>query len=111
MTSAKDNIFTNISAIIPEELIENLLVRESIKIERIVSQGHITPDGEWYDQVWDELVLLLQGAAILAYEDGSRVNMKMGDYLYIPAHFRHRVEWTQPDSNTVWLAIHFMHSE
>jgi cupin 2 domain-containing protein len=110
MTSAKDNIFTNISAIIPEELIENLLVRESIKIERIVSQGHSTPDGEWYGQVWDEWVLLLQGAAVLAYEDGSKASMRKGDYLYIPAHLSHRVEWTQPEVNTIWLAIHFMPS-
>jgi cupin 2 domain-containing protein len=110
MKPAKDNIFKNIQAIIPEELFENLLVRENLKIERIVSHGHSTPDGQWYDEASDEWVLLLKGQAILGYEDGSTVNMQVGDYVFIPAHTKHRVEWTQPGQNTVWLAIHFVSS-
>jgi len=89
-----------------EEQFENLLLREHVKIERIVSNGHITPAGEWFDQCWDEWVLLLQGAATLAYENGGKLNMQTGDFVLIPAHTKHRVEWTQPESNTVWLAIH-----
>jgi cupin 2 domain-containing protein len=108
MKPAKDNIFKNIPAIIPEELFENLIDRETLKIERIVSHGHTTPIGEWCDQAWDEWILLLQGQAILGYEDGSTVNMQVGDTVLIPAHTRHRVEWTQPGLNTVWLAIHFV---
>ena len=107
MKPANENIFKNIPGIIPEELFENLIDRETIKIERIVSQGHTTPDGQWYDQSWDEWVLLLEGQAALAYEDGSTVDMQVGDYVFIPAHTRHRVEWTQPESKTVWLAVHF----
>jgi cupin 2 domain-containing protein len=107
MKPAKENIFNNIPDIIPEELFENLLDRKTLKIERIVSQGHITPNGQWYDQAWDEWVLLLQGQAKLTYEDGRETVMQSGDYLLIPAHIRHRVEWTQPDIETVWLAIHF----
>lgn len=107
MKPAKGNIFKNIPAIIPEELFENLIDRETLKIERIVSHGHSTPVGEWYDQSWDEWVLLLQGEALLGYEDGSKVKLQMGDYVFIPAHIRHRVEWTQPEFNTVWLAITF----
>jgi cupin 2 domain-containing protein len=110
MTPEKDNIFENIPAIIPEELFENLLAQENLKIERIISHGHYTPTGEWYAQVWDEWVLLLQGKAILGYENGGTVKLQVGDYAYIPAHTRHRVEWTQPDSNTIWLAVHFMPS-
>jgi cupin 2 domain-containing protein len=101
------NILENIPAIIPEELFESLIERKSLKIERIVSQGHSTPDGEWYDQHWDEWVLLLQGEAVLRYEDGLTLNLKAGDYINIPANRRHRVDWTQPESNTIWLAIHF----
>jgi cupin 2 domain-containing protein len=108
MKPANDNIFNNIPAIIPEELIENLLDRKTLKIERIVSHGHSTTIGEWYDQSWDEWVLLLQGKAILGYEDGTKVKMQVGDYVLIPAHTRHRVEWTQPESKTIWLAIHFV---
>lgn len=110
MKTAKDNIFKNIPAIIPEELFENLIDRETLKIERIVSYGHATPIGEWYDQAWDEWVLLLQGEARLGYKDGSSVKLQVGDHVLIPAHTRHRVEWTPPDSNTIWLAIHFVPS-
>jgi cupin 2 domain-containing protein len=110
MKSAKENIFNNIPAIIPEELFENLLAQENLKIERIISQGHKTPEGKWYDQAWDEWVLLLQGEAILAYEDGGKTTMQTGDFTLIPAHVKHRVEWTQPDTSTIWLAIHFLPS-
>jgi cupin 2 domain-containing protein len=110
MKSAIGNIFDNIPAIVPEELFENLLARENLKVERIISQGHKTPEGEWYGQDWDEWVLLLQGEAILAYEDGSKAKLRLGDYALIPAHVKHRVEWTQPDTNTVWLAIHILPS-
>jgi cupin 2 domain-containing protein len=107
MKLAKDNIFENIPAIIPEELFENLIDRETLKIERIVSHGHTTPAGQWYDQSWDEWVLLLQGEAILGYEDDSTVKLQVGDYVFIPALTRHRVEWTRPGFDTVWLAITF----
>ena len=107
MKTKINNIFENIPSIIPEERFENLLVREKLKIERIISHGHNTPVGEWYDQTLDEWVLLLQGKAKLAYDGGKILDMQAGDYLFIPAHTRHRVEWTQPDSNTIWLAIHF----
>jgi cupin 2 domain-containing protein len=110
MELEKHNILNNIPAIIPEELFENLLVRENIKIERIISDGHCTPAGAWYDQAWDEWVLVLQGGAIIGYEDGHTINMKAGDYLLIPAHTLHRVEWTQQDTSTIWLAVHFLPS-
>jgi cupin 2 domain-containing protein len=108
MKPAKDNIFKNIPVTVPEELFESLIDRETLKIERIVSHGHCTPTGQWYDEASDEWVLLLEGKAILGYEDGCTINMAVGDYLFIPAHTRHRVEWTQPDSKTIWLAIHFV---
>lgn len=107
MKTEVNNIFANIPVIIPEERFESLLAREKLKIERIISHGHATPTGEWYDQTWDEWVLLLQGTAKLGYADGNIIEMQTGDYVFIPAHTRHRVEWTQPDSNTIWLAIHF----
>lgn len=107
MKPEKDNIFENIPAIIPEELFESLVEQKSLKIERIVSQGHSTSTGEWYDQSWDEWVILLQGEAILGYEDGQTINMQVGDFVHIPANIRHRVEWTKSESNTIWLAIHF----
>ena len=101
------NIFTGIPADLPEELFECIVKREHIHIERIVSKGHITPTGQWYDQDWDEWVLLLQGKATILYEKNMQpIALMPGDYLLIPAHTRHRVEWTTPDRDTVWLAIH-----
>jgi cupin 2 domain-containing protein len=90
------------------ERFDQLLKVANIRIERIVSTGQTTPPGEWFDQAWDEWVLLISGAAeiILAEEDVPRL-LKPGDYLFIPAHVRHRVTWTNPDPPTIWLAISY----
>lgn len=101
------NMFKNIPAQLPEELTECLHKRETVKLERIISRGHSTPAGQWYDQDQDEWVMLLQGQAILLYEIGpQRIHLIAGDYLLIPAHTRHRVDWTQSDFDTIWLAAH-----
>jgi cupin 2 domain-containing protein len=109
-------VSTNIFAAIPEQISEELCAcifkRDNVYIERIVSKGHITTAGQWYDQAWDEWVILLQGQATLAYEqDQQTVHLTAGDYLLIPAHTRHRVEWTPPGINTVWLAVHLKSQE
>jgi len=110
MNPITSNIFKDIPDRLPEELIECILKRGNIQIERIISQGHMTPAGQWYDQDWDEWVILLQGEAILLYEqDNRRFHLTAGDYLLIPAHTRHRVEWTPPELQTIWLAAH-MHA-
>ncbi len=103
-----NNIFVDIPAQLPEELIETLLKTETLKVERIVSRGHATPGGQWYDQDQDEWVILLKGKAGLRIEDrANEVVMTPGDHLYLPAHLKHRVEWTDPEKETVWLAIHY----
>jgi cupin 2 domain-containing protein len=91
---------------LPVELFETLYKNAAVKIERIVSKGHITPKDQWYDQDQDEWVLVLTGEANIAFADGPPVNIKTGDCLLISAHVRHRVEWTPPDIETIWLAIH-----
>ena len=90
----------------PDELITTLLESTNVRIERIVSHGHASPDDFWYDQAQDEWVVLLKGAATLRFEDAT-VEMKPGDFLNIPAHKRHRVESTTPDEPTIWLAVHY----
>ena len=101
------NIFSDIPGQLPEELFECIIKQDNILIERIVSNGHVTPAGQWYDQTRDEWVILLQGQATLLFEKKQRlVKLTPGDYLLIPAHTRHRVEWTLPDFNTIWLAVH-----
>ena len=79
-----------------------------MRIERIVSQGHASPEGFWYDQDQHEWVLVLKGAARLRLQDEEQpVKMMPGDFINIPAHKKHRVEWTTSDEPTIWLAVHF----
>ncbi len=100
------NIF-DLSAISSnQEVFEPLLQNLQLLLERIVSTGQTTPEGEWYDQLRDEWVILLQGEATLAYEDGSEKALQPGDYLLIPAHQKHRVTYTSVDPPCVWLAMH-----
>lgn len=102
------NLFTGIPEIIPEEIIEILLKAPDFRIERIVSAGQATATGEWYDQETHEWVVLLSGTAGLLVEGEAQVRvLRPGDYLLIPAHCRHRVEWTDPEQQTVWLAFHY----
>lgn len=102
------NLFESLPKNLPDELIENLVDAPGLRLERIVSTGHVTPEGEWYDQDSDEWVVLLTGAAKLRFEAPEEVvTLQPGDHLKIPAHRRHRVEWTNPDAPTVWLALHF----
>ena len=100
------NLLTDIPAHLPEELFTNLLNAPNVRIERIVSHGHSSPEGFWFDQDQHEWVLLLQGAARLQFEDNT-IEMKPGDFINIPAHTKHRVEWTTPDEPTIWLAVFY----
>jgi cupin 2 domain-containing protein len=100
------NLFKSIPVDLPEELFETLVETENIHIKRIVSKGHTSPKEGWYDQERNEFVLVLKGAARLEFEDGRMVSMTVGDYLEVPAHVKHKVAWTDPNEETVWLAVH-----
>ena len=100
------NFFADLPLNLPDEFFTTLLAAANVRIERIVSHGHVSPEGYWYDQDQHEWVLVLKGAARLRFEDGA-VEMKPGDFVNIPAHKKHRVEWTTPDEPTVWVAIHY----
>ncbi|MFH0910461.1 MAG: cupin domain-containing protein [Planctomycetota bacterium] len=102
------NLFADIPAELPEELCEALVEGGGVRIERIVSRGHASPEGFWHDSNTQEWVALLRGRAGLRIE-GERelVELGPGDWVAIPAHARHRVEWTLPNEDTVWLAVHY----
>jgi cupin 2 domain-containing protein len=103
------NLFADIPDELPDELFDTLLNNPAFKLERIVSKGHATAAGQWYNQAEDEWVLLLKGAAGLRLKDrADPVVLKPGDYIHLPAHCRHRVEWTDPDIETIWLALHYL---
>ena len=102
------SLFKDIPAELPEELIESLCSTEYVKIERIVSKGHASPEGFWYDQDWNEFVLVVQGSAGLQIEGQDEiVALNAGDYLNIGPHVRHRVEWTDSSCETIWLAVYY----
>ncbi|MCX5780209.1 MAG: cupin domain-containing protein [Firmicutes bacterium] len=87
------------------EITEALIPDRGVLIERIVSTGQTTPAGIWYDQERDEWVVLLQGQARLVWENGKVMNMAAGDWVFIPAHERHRVDYTSHKPPCIWLAV------
>lgn len=102
------NLFHPLPADLSKEVVETLVQACSVKVERIVSNGQRSPDGFWYDQPDDEWVIVLAGSARLRFEgDEPSAEMKPGDSINIPAHRKHRVDWTSPDEPTIWLAIHY----
>lgn len=114
----KHSMFRASPGHLPEELVEVIDGgRATFRIERIVSRGHVSAPDFWYDQDEDEWVWLLRGSATLEVETApavgtpgvtvisSRIDLDPGDYVLLPAHTRHRVSWTAPDTDTVWLSI------
>jgi len=100
------NLFTDLPQSLPDELVTTLLEAAHVRIERIVSHGHVSPDGFLYDQDQHEWVIVLRGAARILFEDRT-VEMKPGDFVNILAHQKHRVEWTTPAQPTIWLAVFY----
>ncbi len=102
----------NLFAPLPEargrEVTETLFEREGLRIERIVSHGHKSPPGFWYDEVEGEWVVVLKGAARLRFEDEKEPRTLLpGDFVEIAPHRRHRVDWTEPQQLTIWLAVYY----
>jgi cupin 2 domain-containing protein len=101
------DIFANVATSLSEEEITTLAKLPGARIERIVSTGQASPPGFWYDQDWTEWVVLLAGSAGLLIEgEAERRILYPGSYVEIPAHVRHRVEWSDARQSTIWLAIH-----
>ena len=101
------NIFQNIPSDLREEVFETLLQSKNIRIERIISYGQSSPEQGWYNQEEHEWVLLLEGEALLAFEDGNEVHLHAGEYVNIPAHTKHKVVWTKEKTETLWLAVFY----
>jgi len=102
------NLFSELPSAANAEAFEQLLATPNLRIERIVSLGQASPPGFWYDDPDGEWVVLLAGEARLLIEgEASSRTLKPGDWVDLPPHCRHRVEWTSPDRETVWLAVHY----
>jgi len=105
-SSESGNLFASIPGNLESEVFELILKHENIKIERIVSKGHKSPEAGWYDQSHNEWVVVIKGEAIITFED-RQVPMSTGSYINIPAHAKHKVSCTKLEEETIWLAIHY----
>ncbi|UOG19056.1 cupin domain-containing protein [Acinetobacter sp. PK01] len=86
------NIFDSLPKDLSVEVSEEIIHALTIRIERIVSKGHSSPDKGWYDQDENEWVMVVEGKAILEFEGGSKRELSTGDYINIPAHVKHKIE-------------------
>lgn len=108
MTIPLTNLFADLPKTLPAELMQSLVKWPGLRIERIVSYGHASPEGFWYDQAEHEWVAVLQGAARIRLADPDELlELKPGDFVNLAAHRKHRVEWTTPDEPTIWLAVFY----
>ncbi|GEM80045.1 cupin domain-containing protein [Vibrio superstes] len=101
------NLFSDIPNDLPNELFNDLLNNKHIRIERIISHGHTSPDKGWYDQEEHEWVIVLKGEGEIEFGSGNTVKLGVGEYLNIPAHEKHRVVWTTHEEPTLWLAVFY----
>jgi cupin 2 domain-containing protein len=103
----RGNLADAIPGSLPEELVSVLAAGRDVRIERIVSRGHASEPEQWYDQDEHEFILVTSGRARLVLAEGDVMELGPGDWVNIPAHARHRVEWTDPDADTVWMAVYY----
>jgi cupin 2 domain-containing protein len=102
------NVFSNIPHYMGDEVFDTILAFDGFEIKRIISKGHQSHPDYWYDQERNEWVMVLNGSAALKFKNGDNVvEMMPGSYVHIPAHCKHRVEWTDPDVETIWLAVYY----
>jgi cupin 2 domain-containing protein len=108
MSADGGNLFESLPGGIGEEVFTVLARGEGVKIERIISTGQSSPTSGWYDQNDNEWVIVLKGEAKISLENDRGFHLKAGGYLNIPAHTKHKVTWTKPNTETIWLAVHYI---
>lgn len=103
----KSDLFQDLPSALEAEAVQVLAQGGTTRIERVVSHGQASPEGFWYDQEEAEWVALLKGGAALSFPDAPDLVLKPGECCLLPPHRRHRVAWTAPDQDTVWLCVFF----
>ena len=102
------NIFNDIPSNLSKEILDEIISTDKIRIERIISKGQTSPENFWYDQEENEWVIVIKGKAKLKIIDEDElIELNEGDYINIPSHKKHRVEWTDPEIETIWLAVFY----
>lgn len=103
----KNSFLENIPQNLENEIFEILVKGKDIQIERIISHGQCSPKDFWYDQELNEFVAVIKGSACIEFENQNKIILNPGDYINIQKHEKHRVEWTNPDTTTIWLAVFY----
>lgn len=101
------NIYQFLPKDMKQEHFDDIIRSSTVRIERIISKGHTSPEEGWYDQEENEWVIVLRGAGKIEFEQGQETLLQEGSYMTIPKHVRHRVSWTDPDQDTIWLAVFY----
>ncbi|MBL6956268.1 MAG: cupin domain-containing protein [Chlorobium phaeobacteroides] len=107
MNHVVKNIISPLPEDLSKEVIEDLVRSSTVRIERIVSNGHSSPENGWYDQEDSEWVVVLQGSGAILFESGEEVVLNVGDSINISARTKHRVLWTDTQRPTIWLAVFY----
>lgn len=102
-----DNLLAGLPQALNEEVFEDIVSGQDVRIERILSHGQSSPESGWYDQDESEWVMVLSGFGVIEFEDGRIVKLEQGDHVNIPAHCKHKVKQTAQDEITVWLAVFY----
>lgn len=79
----------------------------SMRIERIISEGHVSPADFWYDQDESEWVIVIHGRAELEFMNHGTLSLSPGDWVMIEPHEKHRVTYTSANPKCTWLAVFF----
>lgn len=106
MNKNKYNFFDKVTIDKENEIFLEIFKNDNIKIEKIVSNGQSSPENFWYEQKESEFVMILEGNAILEFEDKD-VELKKGESVNIPAFVKHRVKYTSKKEPTIWLAVFY----
>ena len=101
------NIYADIPSSLPNEMFNALISNENIRIKRILSHGHSSPEEGWYNQDENEWVMVLEGQGVIEFEDGRVVTLSKGDYINIAGREKHKVVGTVENVVTIWLAVFY----
>lgn len=106
MESVPANLLADLPSAAAGEVFTELLSRPNVRLERIVSEGQVTPAEVPMVQETDEWVLLLAGESALRLGDAADIILRPGDHVFIPAGTPHWVTRTSVTPPAVWLALH-----
>ncbi len=83
-----------------------LVSGKSWRVEKIVSNAHVSPPDFWYEQLEAEFAVVLKGFGEIEFEEGEICKLSAGEWLHIPPGKRHRVKSTSENPLCTWLCFY-----